>query len=82
MHAEGKKGFKGKKPRVSFPWDSGSEWGNRRATECEAVDSRGIGTFVGRFGDQVYQLGSMVSALARAIRRVSELRREMEAEAA
>jgi hypothetical protein len=38
------------------------------------------GTFVGRFGDQEYALGSTAAGLAWAIRRMSELRREMEAE--
>jgi hypothetical protein len=43
------------------------------------VDS---GTFVGRFGDQEYELGSIGTGLARAIRRLSELRWEREAEVA
>jgi hypothetical protein len=38
------------------------------------------GFFVGRFGDQEYELGSTEAGLARAIRRMSRLRREMEAE--
>ena len=40
------------------------------------------GTFVGRFGDQEYELGSTEAGLARAIRRASELRREVQAEVA
>jgi len=40
------------------------------------------GSFVGRLGDQEYELGSTEAGVARAIRRMSELRREMEAEAA
>jgi hypothetical protein len=38
------------------------------------VDSGG---FVGRFGDQECQLGTTAAGLARAIRRMSELRREL-----
>ena len=40
------------------------------------------GTFVGRFGDQEYELGSTEAGLARAIRRMRQLRREMETEVA
>ena len=40
------------------------------------------GTFVGRVGDQEYELGSIGTGLARAIRRLSELRWEREAEVA
>ena len=40
------------------------------------------GTFVGRFGDQEYALGSTEAGVARAIRRMSELRREIQAEVA
>ena len=40
------------------------------------------GVFVGRFKDQEYALGSTEAGLARAIGRMSELRREMEAEVA
>jgi hypothetical protein len=40
------------------------------------------GSFVGRFGDQEHALGSTETGLARAVRRLSELRREMEAEEA
>ena len=35
------------------------------------------GTFVGRFGDQEHKLGSTEAGVARAIRRMSELRREI-----
>jgi hypothetical protein len=37
---------------------------------------------VGRFGDQEYELGSTEAGLARAIRRMSQLRREMETDVA
>jgi hypothetical protein len=40
------------------------------------------GSFVGRFQDQEYELGPTKTGLARAIGRMSELRREREAEAA
>jgi hypothetical protein len=40
------------------------------------------GSFIGRVGDQEYQLGSTATGLAWAIRRMSQLRREREAEAA
>ena len=39
------------------------------------------GTFVGRFGDQEYALGPTEAGLARAIRRMSELMREIQSEA-
>ena len=38
------------------------------------------GACVGRFGDQEYELGPTEAGLARAIRRMSQLRREMETE--
>jgi hypothetical protein len=38
--------------------------------------------FVGRFGDEEYELGSTKAGLARAIRRMREQRREMLAEVA
>ena len=41
-----------------------------------------FGAFVGRFGDQEYELGSTQAGLARAVRRMSELRREIQAEVA
>jgi hypothetical protein len=40
------------------------------------------GGFVGQFGDQEYALGSTEAGLAEAIRRMSELRREIQAEVA
>jgi hypothetical protein len=40
------------------------------------------GSFVGRFGGQEYELGPAGAGPARAIGRMSELRREMEAEVA
>jgi hypothetical protein len=40
------------------------------------------GAFVGRFGDREYELGPTAAGLARAIRRMSQLRREMESEVA
>jgi hypothetical protein len=38
------------------------------------------GTFVGRLGDQDYELGPTEAGLARAIRRMSGLRREIQLE--
>ena len=40
------------------------------------------GTFVGRFGDQEYELGPTEAGVARATRRMRELRREIQAEVA
>ena len=40
------------------------------------------GTFVGRFGDQEYALGTTAAGLAPAIRRMRELRRAIQAEVA
>jgi len=40
------------------------------------------GAFVGRFGDQEYELGSTEAGLARAIRRMSDLRREIQVKVA
>jgi hypothetical protein len=40
------------------------------------------GTFVGRLGDQAFALGSTEEGVARAIRRMSELRREIQTEVA
>jgi hypothetical protein len=40
------------------------------------------GVFVGRFGDQEYALGSTEAGVARAIRRMSQLRREIQAKVA
>ena len=40
------------------------------------------GAFVGRFADQEYEFGSTEAGLPRAIRRLGELRREIQAEVA
>jgi hypothetical protein len=40
------------------------------------------GTFVGRYGNQEYALGSTEGGVALAIRRMSELRREIQAKVA
>ena len=40
------------------------------------------GIFVGRFGDQEYELGSTEAGLARAIRKMSAIRREIQAKVA
>ena len=42
----------------------------------------GTHSFVGRFGDQKYELGSTEAGLARAIRRMRELRGEIQAKVA
>ena len=76
--------------------DSYHRLGPRRFAEVHHLDIRAIvarlsekpfirvesGTFVGRFGDQEYELGSTEAGLARAIRRMRQLRREMETEVA
>ena len=76
--------------------DSYHKLGPRRFAEVHQLNIRAMvarlsakpfirvesGAFVGRFGDQEYALGSTEAGLARAIRRMSELRREMEADAA
>ena len=49
------------------------------AKPCIRVES---GAFVGPLGDQEYDLGSTEAGLARAIRRMSQFRREIEAEVA
>ena len=49
------------------------------AKPCIRVESS---VFVGRFGDQEYELGSTEAGLARAIRRMSALRREVQTEVA
>lgn len=49
------------------------------AKPCIRVES---GTFVGRLGDQEYLLGSTEAGLTRAIRKMSELRQEIQAEVA
>jgi len=40
------------------------------------------GAFIGRFGDQEYELGSTEAGLARAIHKMSQLRQEIQAEVA
>jgi hypothetical protein len=76
--------------------DSYHKLGPRKFAEVHQLNIRAIvdrlsakpwirvesGAFVGRFGDQEYELGSTEAGVARAIRRMRELRREMEAEAA
>ena len=76
--------------------DSYHKLGPRKFAEVHQLNIRAIvarlsaksfirvesGAFVGSFGDQEYELGSTETGLARAIRRMSELRRGMEAEAA
>jgi hypothetical protein len=49
------------------------------AKPCIRVES---GIFVGRFGDQEYELGTTEAGLARAIRRMSAIRREIQAKVA
>jgi hypothetical protein len=49
------------------------------AKPCIRVES---GAFVGRFGDQEYELGPTEAGLTRAIRRTSEPRRGIQAEVA
>ena len=46
---------------------------------CIRVESGG---FIGRLGDQEYELGSTETGLAWAVRRMSKLRREIQAEGA
>jgi hypothetical protein len=74
--------------------DSYHRLGPRKFAEVHQLDIRAIvarliekpfirvesGAFVGRFGDQEYELGPTEAGLARAIRRMSQLRREMETE--
>jgi hypothetical protein len=76
--------------------DSYHKLGPRKFAEVHQVSVRAIvarlsakpwihvesGAFVGRVGDQEYALGSTDAGVARAIRRMSELRREWEAEVA
>jgi hypothetical protein len=76
--------------------DSYHRLGPRRFAEVHQVNIRALvarlsakpvirvesGVFVGRFGDQVYALGSTEAGLARAVRRMSQVRREREAEVA
>jgi len=49
------------------------------AKPCIRVES---GTFIGRLGDQEYALGSTDAGLVGAIRRMSELQRQIQAEVA
>ena len=76
--------------------DSYHRLGPRRFAEVHQLDIRATvarlsekpfirvesGAFVGRFGDQEYELGPTEADLARAIRRMSQPRREMETEVA
>ena len=76
--------------------DSYHRLGPRRFAEAHQLDIRATvarlsekpfirvesGAFVGRFGDQEYVLGSTGAGLARAIRKMSQLRRELETEVA
>ena len=76
--------------------DSYHRLGPRRFAEVHQVDIRAIvarlsakpfirvesGCFVGRFGEEKYELGSTEVGLARAIGRMRQLRREREAEVA
>ena len=76
--------------------DSYHKLGPRKFAEVHQLNIRAIverlsarpsirvesGIFVGRFADQEYQLGSTQAGLARAVRKMSDLRREREAEVA
>ena len=76
--------------------DSYHKLGPRKFAEAHQLNFRAIaarlsakpvirvesGSFVGRLGDRKYELGSTEAGVARAIRRMSEIRREVEAEAA
>ena len=76
--------------------DSYHKLGPRRFAEVHQLNVRAIvarlsakpfirvesGVFVGRCGEEEYALGSTEAGLARAIRRMSQLRRDREAEAA
>ena len=76
--------------------DSYHKLGPRKFAEVHQLNIRAIvarlsakpvirvesGGFVGRLGNQDYELGSTEAGLARTIRRMSQLRREMEAEEA
>jgi hypothetical protein len=77
-------------------YDSYHRLGPRKFAEVHELNIRAIvshlsakpmirvesGTFVGRFGNQEYALGSTEAGVARAIRRMSELRREIQAKVA
>jgi len=70
--------------------DSYHKLGPRKFSEAHQLNIRAVvvrlsakpsirvefGTFVGRIGDQEYALGSTEAGLARAIRRMNEVRRE------
>ena len=72
--------------------DSYHKLGPRKFAEVHRLDLRGIvagpsakpsirvesGSFVGRLGDREYELGRTEGGVARAIRRMRELRREIE----
>jgi hypothetical protein len=76
--------------------DSYHKLGPRKFAEVHQLNIRAIvdrlsakllirvesGTFVGRFGDQEFQLGSTEAGVARAIRRMRELLRGIQAEVA
>jgi len=76
--------------------DSYHKLGPRKFAEVHRLDLRAIvaglsakpsirvesGSFVGRLGDREYELGRTEGGVARAIRRMSEIRREVEVEAA
>ena len=77
-------------------YDSYHKLGPRKFAEMHQIDTRAIvarlsakpfirvesGRYVGWLGDQRYELGSTEAGLPRAIRRMSEFRREMLAEVA
>jgi hypothetical protein len=77
-------------------YDSYHKLGPRKFAEMHQLNIRGLverlsakpyirveaGRYVGWLGDQRYELGSTEAGLPRAIRRMSELRREMLAEVA
>jgi hypothetical protein len=76
--------------------DSYHKLGPRKFAEVHQVNIRAIaarlsskpfirvqsGAFVGRVGDQEYELGTAEAGVARAIRRMSEIRREIQQEVA
>jgi hypothetical protein len=76
--------------------DSYHRLGPRRFAEVHQLNIRALvarlsakpsirvesGAFVGRFGEEEYELGSTDAGVARAIRRMSQLRREREEEVA
>jgi len=72
--------------------DSYHKLGHRKFSEVHHLDLARLsakprirvesGAFVGRLGDQEYELGTTEAGLARAIRRMSALRRESQAKVA